>query len=128
MGTIHVKWNLPAASSAEQHGITERSPIQNHRAFWEYEKLLQVRTVVDKSQMLQECEIEFQVFQEFTPNNRHDREYLGNVKLNLAEYVEQGEPDEGVVRRYLLQDSKINATLKVGILMRQIEGDTNFTA
>jgi hypothetical protein len=83
---------------------------------------------VDKNQTLQECEIEFEVFQEFTPNSRADREYLGNVKLNLAEYVDCGDPDEGVVRRYLLQDSKINAALKVGILLRQIEGDSNFTA
>lgn len=83
---------------------------------------------VDKNQMLQECEIEFELIQEFTPNNRADREYLGNVKLNLAEYVERGDPEEGVVRRYLLQDSKINATLKVGILLRQIEGDNNFIA
>jgi hypothetical protein len=83
---------------------------------------------LDKNQTLQECEIEFEVFQEFTPNNRADREYLGNVKLNLAEYVERGDQDEGVVRRYLLQESKINATLKVGISLRQIEGDSNFTA
>ncbi|KAL1961325.1 hypothetical protein VTO42DRAFT_53 [Malbranchea cinnamomea] len=128
VGTIHLKWNLPSTATAEHHGATERSPIQNHRASWDYEKLLRVRMTVDKNQMLQECEIQFDVFQEFTPNNRNDREYLGNVKLNLAEYVEQGDGDEGVVRRYLLQDSKINATLKLGILMRQIEGDTNFTA
>lgn len=83
---------------------------------------------VGKNQTLQECEIEFEVFQEFAPNSRSDREHLGNVKLNLAEYVEQGDPNDGVARRYLLQDSRINATLKVGILIRQTEGDTNFTA
>jgi hypothetical protein len=36
--------------------------------------------------------------------------------------------DEGVVRRYLLQDSKINSTLKIGILMVQIEGERTFIA
>lgn len=44
---------------------------------------------------------------------------LGFVRLNLAEYVEVGNADSGegangeVVRRYLMQGSKINSTLKV---------------
>jgi hypothetical protein len=50
----------------------------------------------------------------------------------LAEYVEESEmgPDgeEGVTRRYLMQDSKINSTLKVGISMKQIDGERNFVA
>jgi len=62
---------------------------------------------------------------------------LGNVKLNLAEYTNISEanvddPQEGedgmITRRYLMQDSKVNATLKVGIAMKQVDGDTNFTA
>jgi hypothetical protein len=32
------------------------------------------------------------------------------------------------MRRYLLQDSKVNSTLKIGIKMKQIEGDTTFIA
>ncbi|TLD06915.1 hypothetical protein PgNI_10539 [Pyricularia grisea] len=35
---------------------------------------------------------------------------------------------EGIVRRHLMQESKINSTLKVGILMIQIDGDRNFVA
>ncbi|KAK4102228.1 hypothetical protein N658DRAFT_554022 [Parathielavia hyrcaniae] len=35
---------------------------------------------------------------------------------------------DGVVRRYLMQDSKINSTLKVSILMVQVEGERNYTA
>lgn len=35
---------------------------------------------------------------------------------------------EGVIRRHLMQESKINSTLKVGILMVQIDGDRNFVA
>jgi N-terminal C2 in EEIG1 and EHBP1 proteins len=66
---------------------------------------------------------------------------LGSVKINLAEYVDDGrdgrrgkseaggeDGGEGVVRRYLMQESKINSTLKIGVKMRQLEGDTNFTA
>lgn len=65
--------------------------------------------------------------------------HLGNVKLNLAEYTnihEQGpaiedlaDGEDGMItRRYLMQDSKVNATLKIGIAMKQIDGDTNFIA
>jgi hypothetical protein len=51
---------------------------------------------------------------------------LGNIKLNLAEYVDRSDDEEGITRRYLMQDSKINSTLKIGIMMHQVEGDRNF--
>lgn len=35
---------------------------------------------------------------------------------------------EGIVRRYLMQDSKINSTLKISILMVQVDGDRNYAA
>jgi len=67
--------------------------------------------------MLQECHINFEVVQEYSSAGRGERITLGNVKLNLAEYVEPSETDgeDSVTRRYLMQDSKINSTLKVGI-------------
>ncbi|KAG6010112.1 hypothetical protein E4U21_000146 [Claviceps maximensis] len=36
--------------------------------------------------------------------------------------------EEGIMRRYLMQDSKINSTLKIGILMVQVDGERNFIA
>ncbi|RYP07951.1 hypothetical protein DL765_008972 [Monosporascus sp. GIB2] len=38
------------------------------------------------------------------------------------------EAEEGIVRRYLMQDSRINSTLKVGILMVQVDGERNYVA
>lgn len=35
---------------------------------------------------------------------------------------------DGIVRRYLMQESKINSTLKMSILMVQIDGDRSFVA
>ncbi|KAJ2902416.1 N-terminal C2 in EEIG1 and EHBP1 proteins-domain-containing protein [Zalerion maritima] len=35
---------------------------------------------------------------------------------------------DGIVRRYLMQESKVNSTLKIGILMVQIDGDKGFVA
>jgi hypothetical protein len=42
--------------------------------------------------------------------------------------TESREAQEGIIRRYLMQDSKVNSTLKIGILMVQVDGDRNFVA
>ncbi|QVM08690.1 hypothetical protein D8B26_003370 [Coccidioides posadasii str. Silveira] len=128
VGTAYVKWQLPSSASPEHSGETAKVQLQAHRATWGYEKALAVRLMVDRNHMLQECGIRFDILQEFSPNSRSDRSLLGNIDLNLAEYVEEAEADEGVVRRYLMQNSKINATVKIGIMMHQIEGESNFTA
>lgn len=97
--------------------------------------------------MLQESEIHFEVLQEYSPGTRAERIVLGNVKLNLAEFVDGSDDgEEAVTRRYLMQESKINSTLKVrdqsllytwrarlielqiGVYMKQTEGDKTFIA
>ncbi|KAN0079774.1 N-terminal C2 in EEIG1 and EHBP1 proteins domain containing protein [Elaphomyces granulatus] len=125
-GTSYIKWHLPSSTSAEHRGRTDRAVIQDHRALWDYEKVLPVRLTVDRSHMLQECEIHFEIFQEFSSGGRGDRILMGNIKLNLAEYVDKSDDDGSITRRYLMQDSKINSTLKIGIMMHLIEGDKNF--
>lgn len=77
--------------------------------------------------MLQECDINFEVIQEFHSSPSNDKNVLGKIKLNLSEYVDKVDDEEGVVRRYLMFDSKVNSTVKIGIAMHQIEGDRNFT-
>ncbi|POS85151.1 hypothetical protein EPUL_002035 [Erysiphe pulchra] len=76
--------------------------------------------------------IHFDVVQDCSTPDRSDKITLGKIELNLAEYVNEveiGLDDDGcVVRRYLMQDSKINSTLKVGIGMKQIDGDRKFFA
>lgn len=47
---------------------------------------------------------------------------------NRRASTESRDAQEGIVRRYLMQDSKINSTLKIGILMVQVDGDRNFAA
>lgn len=86
--------------------------------------------------MLQEVFIHLEVVQEYPSAGRTERIALGNIKLNLAEYVEPSEhsplggpeADPGVTRRYLMQSSKINSTLKIGITMRHIEGTRDYIA
>ena len=101
---------------------------------YNYDITLPVRLTVDKNGMLQENFVEFEVVQEYSSSGRGERITLGSVRLNLAEYVEQSElagaesAEPGVIRRYLMQNSKINSTLKLSIYLRQIEGDKNFIA
>jgi hypothetical protein len=87
---------------------------------------------IDKNSNLQECYVNFEVVQDYSSTVRGDKITLGYVSLNLAEYVEESEMsadgDDGVVRRYLMQDSKINSTLKIGISMKQVDGERNFVA
>ncbi|KAL4965862.1 mitochondrial inner-membrane-bound regulator-domain-containing protein [Aspergillus stella-maris] len=126
-GTAYIKWRLPSANANEHHGSTDKALILDHKASWNYERTLQVRMTIDRDQTLQGCEIQFDVIQEFSSGGHHEKNLLGRVKLNLSEYVDKSDDDEGIVRRYLMQDSKINSTLKIGIVMQQVEGDRNFT-
>jgi len=80
--------------------------------------------------MLQECNIEFEVIQDYNSGARGEKITLGYVTLNLAEYVEISDQDgeDGITRRYLMQESKINSTMKIGISMKQLDGERNFIA
>jgi hypothetical protein len=65
------------------------------------------------------------------------RSSLSNVVPSVAEASPRSSHDserpasdvqDGVVRRYLMQESKINSTLKISILMVQVDGERNFVA
>ena len=141
-GTSFIKWHLPSSTAAEHRGRTNKCAIREHRVAYEYEKTVAVRLTVGKDGQLQECCVNFEILQEYSAGGRGERIRLGDVKLNLAEYVEASETPaspgggtnneasgaEGVVRRYLMQDSKINSTLKLAIHMRHIDGTRDYYA
>ncbi|MCJ1307063.1 hypothetical protein MMC25_000709 [Agyrium rufum] len=172
-GTSYVKWHLPSSTSAEHRGRTTKATIREHKAAWDYEKIIPVRLVIDRGGVLQDTEIHFEIVQEYASGSRGERILLGNVKLNLPEYVDAGaagredgdeglrpgsgggggggggstrgtglglvggvgaasgmmgaDKERGVTRRYLMQESKINSTLKVRITMKQLDGDRNYS-
>ncbi|KAF2717051.1 hypothetical protein K431DRAFT_233998 [Polychaeton citri CBS 116435] len=130
-GSSFIKWHLPTSTSAEHRGRTPKSQIRDHKVQYQYEKSTVVRLSVGRDGVLQECAIEFEVLQEYSSGGRAERIKLGEIRLNLAEYVEASEAravEEGVIRRYLMQDSKINSTLKIGIHMRYLEGTRDYIA
>lgn len=128
-GQSYVKWHLPMSTAADHRGMTSKEPIKEHKVTWDYEKSLVVRLSMDKTNMLQECFIEFEVIQDYNGGARGEKITLGRVRLNLAEYADICDEEGRVmVRRYLMQDSKINSTVKIGLGMSQVDGDRNFIA
>lgn len=141
-GTSFVKWHLPSSNAAEHRGKTPKCAIKDHRVLYDYAKTIPVRLSLAKDGMLQSSEIAFEIVQEYSAGGRAERIKLGELRLNLAEYCglddshtmpgagakEGGEHEPGIVRRYLMQESKINSTLRIGIYMKQIEGTRDFVA
>jgi hypothetical protein len=121
-GLVHVRWHLRDSLRSETRGKTERSSIKDHKVEWGYDASWKIKMVIDKSGHLQDAALELQVFQEMYGGK--ERHALGKLILNLAEYALGGQE---IVRRYLLQDSKVNSTLKLGIKMVQLSGVTTYT-
>lgn len=115
-----MKWHLQHSTAHEHRGRTDRHSIKEHKVTYDYETVVQLRLVIDKTAMLQESWMLFEVLHEVSSAGKGERTALGTVRLNLAEYVEASEQEgeDGVVRRYLMQDSKINSTLKVSQRMK----------
>jgi hypothetical protein len=125
-----VKWHLPSGSTAEgeHNGRTSKTPIKDHKACYNFETQVVVRITINKEGHLQDIPLDFRIVHEVSHT---EKILLGTLGLNLAQYVdasEQGVEEEGVVRRYLMQDSKINSTIKIGVYLKQIDGDRAFTA
>ncbi|KAI0475879.1 hypothetical protein GGR56DRAFT_693007 [Xylariaceae sp. FL0804] len=56
-----------------------------------------------------------------------DNSPSASAQLEENDVVDE-EAEEGIVRRHLMQDSKINSTLRLGILMVQVDGERNYVA
>ena len=122
-GLVHVRWHLRDSIRSEARGKTDRAPIKDHKVEWGYDSEWSTKLVIDRQGHLQEALTEFEVFQEMYGGK--ERHTLGKLTLNLAEYASKAEE---VSRRYLLQDSKVNSTIRLGIRLVQVSGDQNFTA
>jgi hypothetical protein len=97
---------------AEARGMTSWAPLQSYNVKWDQRVSVVVQMDVHRETGdLLPCELKLVVVQRVIhgdPNApQHPR--LGAVYINLAEYADAGP----VSRRYLLRESKTNATLKV---------------
>lgn len=128
-GVATVRWHLTDHRRNDFRGRTDVARIRNHRAEWNYETSMEFRMRIDDDKMLHGSSIMFDVFVESRNDRQNDKEintsdrnHLGRVELNLAEYAQ----DEPITHRYLLRKSKVNSLLNVSINMEQLRGDTDY--
>ncbi|CCM04481.1 uncharacterized protein FIBRA_06661 [Fibroporia radiculosa] len=115
----------PSSTSTETRsvarGITPWKPLQSYNVKWEHEfnVLVQMDVHRETADLLQN-ELKLVVMQRVIPGDpdspRQPR--IGAVYLNLAEYADAGP----VTRRYLLRESKTNATLKMTVELDFVDG------
>ena len=119
-GAAYVKWHFHNSTRADGRGRTDKAPIKDHKVTWRYEQSIpNIRMTVDRNGTLNEHLIMFEINQEYSGR---ERIMLGSVTLNLAEYAGV----ERETRRYLMQDSKINSTLKVRFSLSTSPIDVDF--
>lgn len=117
-----------------------------------------IRLSVDRANNLAECPLELEIVQEFAlaekitlghiklnlseyieeseafskdpASPQRKRSSSAGVSPTAAPQSGRGHHnvDDGIVRRYLMHDSKVNSTLKISILMVQVDGDRHFIA
>jgi hypothetical protein len=121
-GQVFVKWHILHSSRGECRGKTDRVPIIDHKAFWSNYRLeCTFKVSIGRNGMLSERMLIMEVWVEL--NAGRDRLRIGNVAVNLSEYASVASE----TRRYLLQESKMNSTVKVTISVVHTEGSKDYS-
>ncbi|KZT00686.1 uncharacterized protein LAESUDRAFT_708494 [Laetiporus sulphureus 93-53] len=112
-------------SCAVARGATPWRPLQSYNVKWDHNVRVLVQMHVHReTRALLPNELKLIVMQRVIPGDpdapRQPR--LGAIYLNLAEYADAGP----VTRRYLLRESKTNATLKLTIELTHAGGTTDY--
>ena len=97
---------------ADAKGMTPWAPLQSYNVRWDHKVSVVVQMDVHRETGdLLPSELKLVVMQRVVHGdpNAPRQPRLGAVYINLAEYADNGP----VTRRYLLRESKTNATLKV---------------
>lgn len=104
--------STPVESYAPARGLTPYLKLKEHSVTWEQTVDVVVQMAIERdSRNLLPSDLKLVVVQRVVPGDPDapSNPRLGAIYLNLAEYADAG----SVTRRYLLRESKTNATLKV---------------
>lgn len=82
--------------------LCNRIPIKDHQVTWNHPINTMVQLVINKQQILGDCELKLEIYQK-------GGKEIGSLLINLSEYAGLGVTTE----RYLLQNCKFNSTIKV---------------
>jgi len=119
-GQYYTKWKLKSGGSF--HGKTEKIPINEHAVSWEKEFIIDNLTmVIGKDGELMPCILSFTIRKQEVSIGKQ-QESIGTVDINLAEFA----GSRINTRRYLLQESKINSTIKISLELIYIKGEHVF--
>ncbi|KAM5546207.1 hypothetical protein V8D89_000333 [Ganoderma adspersum] len=113
------------STQSEARGMTPWAALQNYSVKWSHSVNLAVQMDVHRETGdLLPNELKLVVMQRVVHGDPDapQQPRLGAVYLNLAEYAEAGK----VSRRYLLRQSKTNATLKLSIELEHMGGEKNY--
>src|SRR5579859_6659323 len=120
-GQVFVKWHILHSSRGECRGKTDRAPIIDHKAGWtDYRRECTFKVGIGRGGVLQERMLIMEVWVEMISGRERLR--IGNVAVNLSEYASV----KSETRRYLLQESKMNSTVKVTISVVHVEGSKDY--
>ncbi|KAF4607805.1 hypothetical protein EYR40_000140 [Pleurotus pulmonarius] len=119
----------PVNGYASSRGITTFGQLKEHKVVWNHTVDVVVKMDVERDTLeLLPNELKLEVMQRVIPNDPSapQNPRLGVLYLNLAQYASPTTPS--VTRRYLLQKSKTNATLKLTVQLECVGGERNFVA
>jgi N-terminal C2 in EEIG1 and EHBP1 proteins len=120
-GRVFVKWHILHSSRGECRGKTERAPIVDHKAAWpDYKRECTFKVSIGKGGVLNERMLIVEVWLEMISGRERLR--MGNIAVNLCEYASV----QKETRRYLLQESKMNSTIKVTLSVLHVEGSREY--
>ncbi|CAO3697915.1 unnamed protein product [Rhizopus microsporus] len=103
-GYYYVSWKLKHATHTG--GSTPSVHIKDHQVTWNYPINTMSKLVIDKHQVLSDCELKLEIYQKGGIK-------IGTLSINLSEYAGSGV----ITERYLLQDCKFNSTIKLTLRM-----------
>ncbi|KAJ3517071.1 hypothetical protein NLJ89_g744 [Agrocybe chaxingu] len=117
---------LLPGSTTPARGMTAFLPLKEHSVVWSQTLDTVLKFDIDRETFqIMASPLKLVVMQRVIPDDPRgspQNPRLGAVYLNLAEYVGHGP----VERRYLLKESKTNATLKLTIEMDYVSGETHY--
>lgn len=118
-GQILVKWHIKDSAKPDARGRTRAVAIHSHKAVFDYSGETHVRIGTDKTGLLKETPLIFDVQWDQDSNTKMS---MGRAEINLSEFVDRElEPVS-----FLLKDSKINSPLKIAVSLKHVKGNTEY--
>ncbi|KAJ1674811.1 hypothetical protein EV182_002519 [Spiromyces aspiralis] len=105
VGRFYTKYRLQHDSST-----TPKREIRQHSVYWNYWQQHRVEIVVGKDGMLSPCVLTVKIRMESRTGNAT----MGVLRLNISQFASL---TDVFTRRYLLEESKVNSTIKIAVKM-----------